>query len=263
MNERPVMMKIEKAVDEAKDTKTFWFSGRVGAKPGQFVMLWLPGSGQKPFGISYQERGSFALTIRRVGGFTKELFKLGTGDRVGIQGPYGKPFSMKGDNVVLIGGGYGTAPLALLADEMARKGKNVHMITGAAGKEFLLYQKRFEKSKVKTTYATDDGSFGHKGFCTECLVDSVKSGNIDYVYCCGPEKMMVKVFEICNKKEIPGEFSLERYMKCGFGVCGSCTLDPTGWRVCKDGPVFTLEQLKKVDEFGKYKRDGSGKKGKL
>jgi len=259
MSEKPVMFEIEKVEKEARDTRSFWFNGSIDAKPGQFVMLWIPGAGQKPFGVSYQEKDRFALTVRNVGRFTEKLFGMKSGGKVGIQGPYGRAFSGKGRRVALVGGGYGTAPIAFLADVMSGKGRDVLLITGAATKDLLLYRKRFSGSKVKTSYATDDGSFGHRGFCTECLTESITSGSIDYVCCCGPEKMMTEVFRICMDAGIPAEFSLERYMKCGFGVCGSCVLDPTGWRVCKEGPVFTLEELKKVTEFGKYKRDGSGK----
>jgi dihydroorotate dehydrogenase electron transfer subunit len=263
MSERPVMFGIDKIDDEARDIRSFWFGGDLKARPGQFVMMWIPGTGQKPFGISYQEKGRFALTVRKVGAFTEKLFGLKSGDRVGLQGPYGRPFSGKGKRVALVGGGYGTAPLALLADVMSGKGKEVTLITGAATEDMLLYRKRFSGGRVKTVYATDDGSFGHKGFCTECLLEALKNDKIDYVYCCGPEKMMVKVFGICSERGIPAEFSLERYMKCGFGICGSCSLDGTGWRVCREGPVFTLDELRKVTEFGKHRRDCSGKREKL
>lgn len=253
------MHSIVKIEDEALDIKSFWFSGNMNAKPGQLVMLWIPGVGQKPFGISYLEKDRFAVTVKEVGDMTKALFSLKVGDKVGIQGPYGRGFSGKGKKVALVGGGYGTAPLAFLADELSAKVSEVFFITGAASEDFLLYRERFKDGKVKTTYSTDDGSFGHKGFCTDCLVDVLKKG-VDHVYCCGPEKMMEKVFEICDKAKVKAEFSLERYMKCGFGVCGSCALDPTGWRVCKEGPVFTTEELRKVTEFGKYGRNSVGMK---
>ncbi|UCD02894.1 MAG: dihydroorotate dehydrogenase electron transfer subunit, partial [Candidatus Aenigmatarchaeota archaeon] len=122
-NERPVMYRIDSIAEEAQDTRSFWFSGNINAAPGQFVMLWIPGTGQKPFGISYQESGRFALTIREVGEFTKRLFRMKAGDRVGIQGPYGRGFSGHGKKVALVGGGYGTAPLALLADAMSSRGR--------------------------------------------------------------------------------------------------------------------------------------------
>ena len=145
---------------------------------------------------------------------------------------------------------------------MSGKGKDVTFIIGAANRDLLLYRDRFSDGRVKMVYSTDDGSFGRRGICTECLPEAIKGG-VDYVYCCGPEKMMTDVFRICRDSGVRGEFSLERYMKCGFGVCGSCTLDPTGWRVCKEGPVFTAEDLAKVTEFGRYKRDGSGRREKI
>ncbi len=260
VSERPVMTRIERIEEEARDTRSFWFSGSMGAVPGQFVMMWIPGAGQKPFGISYQRKGTFALTVRKVGDFTEKLFSMKEGDRVGLQGPYGNGFSCKGKRVVAVGGGYGTAPIAFLADCMSGKGSTVFMITGAATEEYLLYRKRFARGKAKVTYATDDGSFGHKGFCTECLLETLSSQKIDMVYCCGPEVMMKKVLDICREKGIPAEMSLERYMKCGFGVCGSCCLEGTGWRVCRDGPVFTSEQLSKVTGFGREKRDAAGRR---
>ena len=263
-SEKPVMFKIDRIVTEALDIRSFWFRGSIGAKPGQFIMAWIPSVGQRPFGISYQEKGRFAVTVRKVGPFTDRLFAMEAGDSVGIQGPYGKPFSGKGKTVALVGGGYGTAPLAFLADELLGQGKKVFLITGAVTEKYILFRERFKKKAgsrhLEMLCSTDDGSFGRKGFCTDHLTDILEKEKIDSVYCCGPEVMMIKVLEICEEKGIPAEFSLERYLKCGFGVCGSCCLDGTGWRVCKEGPVFTLEELKKVTEFGKWKRDGSGSK---
>jgi dihydroorotate dehydrogenase electron transfer subunit len=252
---------LDKTVGEARDIRSFWFSGDLRARPGQFVMLWLPGVGLKPFGVSYQEKGSFALTIRKVGPFTEKLFRCRPGDYLGMQGPHGRPFSGEGEKAALVGGGYGTSPLGFLAEELAGMGKRVFLVTGAATKDLVLFRRRFGPgSGVEMLISTDDGSLGRKGFCTDCLPDLFENEGIDRVYCCGPERMMKKVFDVCLEKGIPAEFSLERYMKCGFGLCGSCCLDGTGWTVCRDGPVFTLEQLKKVTEFGSYKRDATGKR---
>jgi dihydroorotate dehydrogenase electron transfer subunit len=74
--------------------------------------------------------------------------------------------------------------------------------------------------------------------------------------------MMREVLNIVREKKIPAQFSLERYMKCGIGLCGSCALDPPGLLVCKDGPVFDAEKIKDT-EFGNYKRDASGSKVKI
>lgn len=259
-SEKPVMMRIDEIVTEARDTRSFWLAGRMDAKPGQFVMAWLPCIGQKPFGVSYQEPGRFAMTVRKVGKFTDALFRLRKGDRLGVQGPYGRPFSGKGTRVALLGGGYGTAPMGFLADVMSRAGKTVFFLTGARTKDQLLFRDRFKHGKIHALFSTDDGSFGQRGLCTDALAGVLEKEKIDYLYCCGPEVMMIKVLEICAGQKIPAEFSLERYMKCGFGVCGSCSLDGTGWRVCKEGPVFTSAELRKITEFGRFKRDGSGKR---
>ncbi|MBN2330784.1 MAG: dihydroorotate dehydrogenase electron transfer subunit [Candidatus Aenigmarchaeota archaeon] len=258
--ERPRMHGIEDVIEEALDTNTYWFKGEPGAKPGQFVMLWVPGAGQKPFGISYQEKGRFAVTVRKVGPFTEELFGMKAGDRVGIQGPYGRAFSCKGKRVALVGGGYGTAPLGFLAEVMSAGGSKVFVSTGAASSRYLMFRERFRHAKIKAVFSTDDGSFGHRGFCTDCLTGLLETERIDRVYSCGPEAMLREVARICSEQGVDAEFSLERYLKCGFGVCGSCSLDGTGWRVCKEGPVFTLQELGMITEFGKYKRDGSGRR---
>jgi dihydroorotate dehydrogenase electron transfer subunit len=221
-------------------------------------MLWIPGAGLKPFGISYREKNRFGVTVRKVGRFTEGLFTAKPGDWLGIQGPYGNCFSGSGEKVAIVGGGYGTAPLAFLAEEMEKAGKDVFFITGAASKDFILFRERMKGKRIRRSFTTDDGSFGSKGFCTDCLSEIAGREEIDYVYSCGPEKMMLRVMEICSGHGIPGEFSVERYMKCGFGICGSCCLDGTGWRVCRDGPVFTLEQMGKIAGLGKWKRSPSG-----
>ena len=259
-SEKPVMHAIHDIVREARDTSTFWFRGEIDAKPGQFVMLWVPGAGLKPFGISYKKDGLFGVTIRRVGTLTERLFALKQGDRVGIQGPYGRGFSGEGSSIALVAGGYGAGPLAFLADELLKKGRKVFLIMGAASRDLLMFRERFHGTGVHMMLSTDDGTEGHKGFCTDCLELLLAKERMDRVYCCGPERMMQRVLSICEDEGIDAELSLDRHMKCGFGVCGSCTLDGSGLRVCSDGPVFTASELRGSPEFGKYKRDASGTK---
>lgn len=261
--EKPLVLKIEKIVDEAKDFKTFIFRHRLNAKPGQFVMLWIPRVDEKPFSVTYQDKERFALTIFKVGPFTQKLFEMKEGDKVGIRGPYGNHFKLEGKNVVLVGGGCGTAPLGFLADEMKKIKADVNFIVGAKSKPYLLYLHRMKKSGVKTFVTTDDGSFGVKGFTTELLKTFIEKNRLDKVFACGPEVMLKHVVEMCLKAGIPCEVSMERYMKCGFGVCGQCCVDNSGVRVCKEGPVFSAKKIKKIAEFGKYKRSASGKKVKL
>ena len=115
-------------------------------------------------------------------------------------------------------------------------------------------------SKIKTYPATDDGSFGFKGYTTQVLEDLLKNNKIDIVYTCGPELMMKFILDICEKFNIQCELSLERFMKCGIGACGQCCVDNGGKTVCKDGPVFQGNVIKNMHEFGKYHRTKSGRK---
>jgi dihydroorotate dehydrogenase electron transfer subunit len=289
--EQPAAMKIRKIIDEAKDIRTFVFSrgedildekgyrerhfsehNIFTAVPGQFVMLWLPEVDMKPFGISHQDYSYFSLTICKVGPFTEKLFLKKVGDYVGIQGPHGTGFSTNCKNAVLVAGGYGVAPLAFLADELSKSGADVKFIIGAKTKESVLFQDRFKNSKVQILYTTDDGSFGEKGYATDALrrileknqkenIGKDQSSSIDMIYTCGPEIMMKKVIEISDEFNIDCQASLERYMKCGFGICGQCCCDGSGVRICTSGPAFSKEFIKKnISEFGNYKRDGTGKK---
>lgn len=258
------MLKIEKVVDEARDAKTFVFDYDIGAKPGQFVNVWLPGIDEKPFSVSYQSEEKFAITCFAVGPFSTNLNALREGDRMGIRGPYGTGFTINSSirNAVLVGGGCGTAPLAFLANELRKLGANVDFIIGARSTDYLLYVERMKKAGADVHIATDDGSAGFRGFSTELLERFMEksAGRVDIIYSCGPEKMMKKVLDIADRYNKNCELSLERYMKCGFGICGQCCVDNLGIRVCKEGPVMGREIVKQIFEFNKYKRVASGKK---
>lgn len=258
--EQPTMLEIKEIKDEAKDFKTFIFKHDLKATPGQFIMLWLPDIDEKPFSISQQDEKEFGVTILKVGKFTEELFKLKEGDKVGIRGPYGHGFTLKKGNTVLVGGGCGVAPLGLLADELKKLGSNINFITGARCKDSLIFQDRLENAKITTLPATDDGSFGFKGFTTQLLEDFLSKNKVEIVYSCGPEIMMKFIIDICEKNNIPCEVSLERFMKCGIGVCGHCCMDNSGALACKDGPVFSGKTAKDMTEFGNYRRTDSEKK---
>ncbi len=248
----PEMLEISKIVKEGKDVKSFFFKYSLDFKPGQFIMVWLPGVDEKPMAVSYHKKNEFAFTTRAVGKFTNALLKLKKGDKVGIRGPYGNGFSAK-SNACVVAGGIGMAALSVLIDKL----KNPIIINGARNKDCLLYQKRFKKMLI----ATDDGTCGRKCFTTDILEEVLAKNKIKIVYTCGPEIMMKKVIGICNKHKIECEASLERIMKCGFGVCGACMCNDK--LVCKDGPVFTSEQLSKMSEFGNFARLKSGKKASL
>ncbi len=264
MNERndPIIsMKVAKAVQENPHVKTLHFDYPLGAKPGQFVMLWIPGAGEKPMSISSCSRKRFGVSIAKTGPFSSVAMKCKEGDVLGFRGPFGASFTLgREKSLALVSGGCGCAPLAFLADEALRKKKKVFFLQGARSKEYIFFTERMRKAGAKVLVSTDDGSLGAKGFATDLLANLLKKEKIGKVCTCGPEVMMKKVLDLSEQYEVPCELSLERYMKCGIGVCGQCTVDPLGIRICKEGPVIKKELAKKITEFGKYRRDSSGKR---
>lgn len=260
--DKPIMLKIVDRVKETSTVDTFYFDYELNSRPGQFVMMWLPEVDEKPFSIAYDTGNRFGLAISKVGPFTDELFKRRVGDRVGIRGPYGQPFwkEESAKTIVMVGGGYGVAPLATLAEELTKDGVKLHFINGARTKDFLLFQERLAKLKADLYTTTNDGSGGIKGMVTNPLKKILKRKKVDLVYACGPELMEKAVFELCEEAEVPSQISVERYMKCGFGVCGACVVNGTGQPTCQKGPVMESETLRKIEEFGQYHRGCSGKK---
>ena len=253
--EIPVMIEINDIVKEGKSQTSFFFNHHIECKPGQFIMVWLPGVDEKPMAVSYYKKNEFAFTSQAIGKFTSALEKLKKGDRLGIRGPYGNSFSIK-ENSCVVAGGVGMSSVSTLIDSL----KNPLIIYGARTKEHLIYMKRYTKKNMLVT--TDDGSFGIKGFTTDVLEEVLsKNRKIKVVYACGPEIMMKKIFDICQKYKIELEASLERMMKCGFGVCGACMINDR--IVCMDGPIFDSRQLSKMAEFGNFARLKTGRKVSL
>jgi dihydroorotate dehydrogenase electron transfer subunit len=248
MAEIPDMVRITKIVEENPYVKTFFIDKRIDAKPGQFVMVWVPGVDEKPFSLSYVGNEA-AITVEERGKFTSALFRMKKGDKIGVRGPYGNGFSTKAKACV-VAGGCGVAPLSTLIENL----KNPFIIQGAKSKDRIIFNGRFRN--VNTT--TDDGTAGTKGLATDILENALKKNKFSVVYTCGPEIMMKRVFELCERYGVECEASLERYMKCGFGVCGQCEIN--GFRVCREGPVFGSEHLRKMTDFGKEARLKSGVK---
>lgn len=248
--------KIINIVDETPRHKTFFFNADMSAKAGQFTMIWIPGVDEVPMSLSYigKEAG---ITVEKVGEATEVLHKMKKGDKIGLRGPYGNGFKVMGKKALFVAGGTGIAPMMPLIRRY--KGEK-HVVLGAKTKELLLFT--HELKKISNLYiSTDDGSAGYKGFASELTEEIMEKESFDIVYTCGPEIMMKKVHEMCLNKNIPLQASLERYMKCGVGICDSCAIN--GYHVCKDGPVFDGNILKKIEDFGKWKRNEAGRKIKI
>ncbi len=253
-----IAMETIKILDVRKEnpsTKTLVLNISLDFRPGQFIMLWLPSVGEKPFTPSRVD-GNLEITVKGVGPFTRNLCRIKKGSLVGIRGPYGRGYEIKGNMPCIIGGGVGIAPLMPLIEEFGKKATVIH---GAKTKKELLFIDRIRNSGASLHLTTDDGSGGERCFPDELFERILEDREFDQIYCCGPEIMMSKVADISLKEKIPCQLSLERWMKCGFGLCGSCSIGPHGLLVCKDGPVFTAQQLVGT-EFGRYSRDSAGSK---
>jgi dihydroorotate dehydrogenase electron transfer subunit len=259
---RPVAIPIKKIVKENETTSTYVFDYALGAKSGQFVMLWIPGVDEKPFSVAFCDENEFWLTICKVGPATEGLFKLKEGDKVGVRGPFGTFYEFKkGEHLAVVAGGYGAAPMYFVASEACKNGCKVEFLVGARNKDLLLYTRKvLALGNVDLHVSTDDGSEGFKGYITQVLEDLLEKEKIDKVFSCGPEVMEKFVGEISEKAGVDCWLSVEKYMKCGFGVCGQCCIDDSGECVCKKGPVMSWDYLKKLPEFAKYHRDAQGKK---
>jgi len=247
--EQPAMAKVIDVTEEGSDARTIWLAHSMPFEPGQFVMLWAPRLGEKPYTLSFVEPDRVAVTVSTRGKFSQHLMNLKPGDQIGIRGPYGKGFTIR-DSGVIVAGGCGVAPLAPLKTRLPE----TPIIVGAQTADALMLNQCFSDMEI----CTDDGSCGHKGFPTDLLRPRLESGEIKIVYTCGPEVMMKAVFDMCEEFQVECEAGLERYMKCGFGVCGQCTCDDQ--LVCQDGPVFNSAELRKMKSFGKTAKLKSGKR---
>jgi len=246
----PAGVRITEIVRETPTVSTLWFEHRFSFNPGQFVMVWVPGVDEVPMALSSPS----SITVQKAGDATSALLSMKKGANLGIRGPFGNGFALR-DGTLAIAGGVGAAPLLPLA----MTGVVSTFILGARTADELLFKKGLEQI-TELKIMTDDGSAGNKGFAVQGM-DDLSLEQYSQVCVCGPEKMMAAVLLRLREEglEERGKFSLHRYMKCGCGVCGSCCIDPSGFRVCREGPVFSGELLLE-SEFGHYSRDGSGRK---
>ncbi|HQE93775.1 MAG TPA: dihydroorotate dehydrogenase electron transfer subunit [Anaerolineae bacterium] len=238
-------------------TKTFIFDRALPeAQPGQYVMAWLPDVGEKPFSIAGAD--PLALMVVVVGPFSEALHRLNVGDRVWVRGPLGQGFALRGRHHLLVGGGYGVAPLLFLARTALAAGHTVDVCIGARTARDVLLAGAFEKEAVSNQLSavspfivvrvtTDNGSMGEKGLVTQAVEAAIAAHRPDGVYACGPVPMLTALAQQCRVHGLPYQCSWEAHLRCGLGLCGSCELEtstrqaahiPAGWLVCKDGPVM-------------------------
>jgi len=246
------MVKILDVRQESGDTWTLWLDYVMEFAAGQFIMVWIPRLDEKPYALSALTADYMAITVRRRGEFSARLTRMKPGEAIGIRGPYGRGFEPE-EPVIIVAGGSGIAPLALLKDQKP----DAPFIVGVRTEKELTFRERFPDMIV----CSDDGSAGYHGFPTDLLKLRLDQGEARTVCTCGPEPMMAEVFKLCEAMGVACEAGLERYMKCGFGVCAQCVCGEK--LVCRDGPVFTSEDLRTMPEFGLSARSKSGKKVSL
>jgi dihydroorotate dehydrogenase electron transfer subunit len=246
---------VVRVVEHTPLLKSFYFKAPFEAQPGQFVNLWIPGVDEKPFSISDMFDGLLELSVKAIGPFTRRLMEVRAGDWLGIRGPYGTSFRVE-ESGVLAGGGIGLAPLKFLARRMREAGFKARTVVGLRSRSDLIFPDQFEGCDL----ASEDGSIGARGIITDLLEPLLEREPPRMLYAAGPERMLVAILEIARRRQIPTQVSLERYMKCGIGLCGQCCLDGTGFRVCVEGPVFDSDKLEGVTDLGEPHRLASGRR---
>lgn len=227
-----------------RDVFSIRFETEMKARPGQFIMIWIPGVKEVPMSISSIDNG-FEVTFKVYGEATRKLSEMKVGERIFYRGPYGNGYPEPQGKIAYIAGGTGLASLKPL---IKKYGGDVYV--GARTREELFMM------EDDFNIATDDGSLGFRGNVVDLFL--ARGKKYDTLYVCGPEVMMKNFYDRVGKMQ-GGKiyFSLERLMKCGIGICDSCSIN--GLRVCKDGPVFTYEEIASMDEFGVKRRTESGK----
>ena len=236
------------------------------AQPGQFVTIGMGGEEtsmvlRRSFAIHrVQSRGVYGgtldIVVAPVGKGTTWLSRRKRHDQVSIVGPLGKPFSVptKAVTCTLIGGGYGSAPLFLLAEKLREQGCRVDTIIGASTEEKIFGALDLKRVSTSLIVTTDDGSTGVSGRVTDVLPDLIKSSSPDIIYACGPMPMLASVAEIAYENKIFSQCSVEESMACGIGVCMTCVLPVIGddsvtrmVRSCVEGPIFRGDRVRWSD----------------
>ncbi|MFN8172754.1 MAG: dihydroorotate dehydrogenase electron transfer subunit [Candidatus Nanopelagicales bacterium] len=235
-------------------------------RPGHFVTLGIGGEEssmllRRAFAIhQVQSRGVYGGTLDVVvsvhGKGTRWLADRRRHDVIDIVGPLGRPFVLPKQPVacVLVGGGYGSAPLFMLAEHLRERGCRVDVVVGAATEEKLFGTLELKRLASNLTITTDDGSLGERGRVTDVLPTVMDRVNADVVYACGPMGMLEQVARVASERGAYSQCAVEEAMACGVGVCMTCVLPVVGedgvtrmLRSCVEGPVFRGDRVRWAD----------------
>jgi dihydroorotate dehydrogenase electron transfer subunit len=246
-------------------------------RPGQFVAVAVGGPDssmllRRAFSI-HDVRGDHGGTVEFVfaarGPGTRWLAGLRSRDVVDITGPLGRPFPLPRDpaSCLLIGGGYGSAPLFPLAGKLRARGCQVDFLLGAGSADRVFGAQSARRAGRTAVITTEDGSLGLRGVVTDALARVIHEARTEVIYACGPMPMLRAVTAFADRYEIPVLASVEESMACGIGVCMTCVLPVTGddgvtrmTRSCVDGPVFSGRSVR-WDDVGTIPFDALGAPG--
>lgn len=233
------------------------------AKPGQFIILRVDEEGERiPFTVcDYdRERGTVTILVQEVGYSTQKLAQKTEGEYISdFVGPLGKPTDLSGYNrIALVGGGIGSAVIYPQAKLLSALGKKATVILGAREKELIMYEEEFKLHSKELLIATDDGSYGKKGFVTDLLSEGLINGDYDCVMAVGPMPMMRAVCRLTEQYKVKTIVSMNPVMVDGTGMCGGCRLTVGGKTkyACVDGPEFDGHEIdweEAMSRLGAYK----------
>ena len=234
-----------------------------GFRPGHFVAVAVGGENtsmilRRAFALyGATPTDAFAGTVQFVvaehGPGTRWIVQRRAGETLDIVGPLGTPFPLPSgpSPAVLVGGGYGTAPLIPLATELLAAGSPVEIVLGASTADRLFGELVAKRLAGAVTVTTDDGSAGVRGLVTDVLPAAIERVGAEVIYACGPMPMLRAVGEIARERAIRAQVAVEEAMACGIGVCMTCVLPVRGddgrsrfVRSCVDGPVFDADRVR-------------------
>jgi dihydroorotate dehydrogenase electron transfer subunit len=214
--------------------------------------------------------GTVEFVFAVAGPGTQWLSERRTRDTLDVAGPLGRPFPLPRDpvNALLIGGGYGSAPLFPLADRLRARGCRVDFLLGAASSDRLFGVMTARRTGRTATVTTEDGSLGVRGLVTDALARVMHEARTEVIYACGPMPMLRAVSGFADRYDIPVLALVEESMACGIGVCMTCVLPVIGGdgvtrmvRSCVDGPVFSGQAVR-WDDVGTIPFDTLGAPGR-
>ncbi len=222
--------------------------------PGQFVNIQLEDHNggvflRRPFSYYRINGNKIEILYEILGRGTGILAQKRKGHQLKVLGPLGRPFAeqLNGKKRILVAGGVGVPPLVFLAERVKESPKNQFLLIGCKSKKEVLPKKELAKIKGQILYATNDGSYGKKGFVTVLLYDLIKKENPKslFIQTCGPNVMMSAVMSIAKEFGIEGEASIDERMACGVGACLGCVVEThEGFKTsCVEGPVFSFSAL--------------------